>query len=305
LLSTETSALDRSSGTINATRETPDGQALTGRLGRGGAQSFRLKRVGFAVLGLGGIAMLMGQAKLDPRQATKVVEAERFVLREAGGKPRAELGFNDGEPSLALFDDRGNRRAGLSVATDGSSSLSLYDKDGKRRVVLHVRPDGEPHLDLYEKNGKNQTGQPDQVPPPNSPVRPAVSAAPEQDERLKKVAALYRPLCQSCHGADGRAARLRSNRSPIPDFSDPSWQASRTDAQLAASILNGRGNEMPAFDDRVSAQQARELVAYIRAFGPAKARKTEAAANDFDRQYQQLRQQYEELEKQLKEIRKP
>jgi mono/diheme cytochrome c family protein len=133
-----------------------------------------------------------------------------------------------------------------------------------------------------------------------------VSPAPELDERLKKAAAaLYRPLCQSCHGADGRAARLRAGRSPVPDFTDPVWQASRTDAQLAASILNGRGSEMPAFDDRVSAAQARELVAYIRAFGPARARPAQVAADDFDQRYQQLRQEYEELEKQLKELRKP
>jgi hypothetical protein len=53
----------------------------------------------------------MGQAK--PAKVVQVVEAQRFVVRDTRGKTRAELGFRDGGPSLALFDEKGDRRTRL------------------------------------------------------------------------------------------------------------------------------------------------------------------------------------------------
>ena len=91
---------------------TRDYQALMGRLEKLETQNLRLKRVGFAILVLGGIALLMGQAK--PGQIAQLVEAERFVLRDANGKTRADLGFEEGAPSLALFDGQGSRRVSIS-----------------------------------------------------------------------------------------------------------------------------------------------------------------------------------------------
>jgi hypothetical protein len=54
----------------------------------------------------------------------------------------------------------------------------------------------------------------------------------------------------------------------IPDFTDPAWQARRADAQLVASILEGKGDAMPPAGDDVTDAVARGLVAYIRAFAP-------------------------------------
>lgn len=275
----------------------PDGQAVLDRLNKAVAQNRRLKRLGWAAAVLGGVALLMGQAK--PPQKPKVVEAEKFIVRDANGTARAELGLNDSEPTLALFDSKGNRRSRLAVFPDGSSSLWLYDKDGTARAVLRVRPDGEPQLDLYDKKGANG-------PPPASPdqrVRPAASSAPAaQDERLQKAAAVYRRFCHNCHGGDGGGGRARSSLASIPDFTNPKWQASRTDAQLSAGILNGRGDQMPAFADRVSAEQARDLVAYVRAFNPEKGKAVEAPANDFEKRLRQLQQQWEDLDRQMREL---
>ena len=111
----------------------PDGQAQTDRRKRAERRFLLLKWAGFAVLLCGSVALLMGQAK--PQESAKVVEAERFVLRDANGKARAELGLKDGVPVLALFDAQGNRRTQLAVAGDGSTSLSLYDKDGNRKPL--------------------------------------------------------------------------------------------------------------------------------------------------------------------------
>jgi uncharacterized membrane protein len=74
-----------------------------------------------------------------------------------------------------------------------------------------------------------------------------------------------------CHEADGTGGRLRRSQPAIPNFTDPVWQARRRDAQLLASILNGKGAEMPPWRGKVSAEQARDLVATVRAFAPITA----------------------------------
>jgi uncharacterized membrane protein len=52
----------------------------------------------------------------------------------------------------------------------------------------------------------------------------------------------------------------------IPDFTDGLWQAQRTDARLLASIVDGKGDDMPSAPEDMSENQARGLVAYVREF---------------------------------------
>ena len=54
----------------------------------------------------------------------------------------------------------------------------------------------------------------------------------------------------------------------IPDFTNRDWQRNHNNAQLAASVHNGKGGLMPAFGDRLTANEIRDLVTYVRAFGP-------------------------------------
>src|SRR5262245_43410547 len=58
---------------------------------------------------------------------------------------------------------------------------------------------------------------------------------------------LYRQHCAKCHGEDGKGGPARSSQPTIPDFTDTAWQARRSDAQLLAAILDGKGDEMPSF----------------------------------------------------------
>ena len=81
---------------------------------------------------------------------------------------------------------------------------------------------------------------------------------------------LFRRDCARCHGTDGTGQRARRRMPEIPDFTDSDWQARRADAQLVASIRDGKGASMPAADDLTEAQ-ARSLVTYVRAFAPAAA----------------------------------
>ena len=45
--------------------------------------------------------------------------------------------------------------------------------------------------------------------------------------------------------ADGTGNKARGRLPEIPNFTDAGWQARRDDAQLMASILDGKGDEMP------------------------------------------------------------
>jgi uncharacterized membrane protein len=102
---------------------------------------------------------------------------------------------------------------------------------------------------------------------------------------------LFRQHCARCHGADGTGDRARRRQPRIPNFTDPAWQARRTDAQFLASILDGQGEDMPPWRGKLDEEQARGLVVYVRAFArnpgapegapqPADSRRSSPAAGE-------------------------
>jgi mono/diheme cytochrome c family protein len=110
---------------------------------------------------------------------------------------------------------------------------------------------------------------------------------------------IFRQYCLVCHGPDGTGSVMRAQLPPIPDFSRGAWQADKSDPQLLVSILDGKGTLMPANRGRVSEEQAHDLVAYIRAFGPPEVRAGPAAASDFQKQIDALQQEWDALQKQM------
>ena len=135
---------------------------LEQRLARLERANLRMKRIGALVLLLAAVVLLSGQAKGKPR----IVEAEKFVLRNDEGV-WAELGLGEkGFVRLVLRDKRGNDRvflgadpygevAGLTVRDRagksrveligwiGGAGLNLNDMEGKVRVRLYAAPAGE------------------------------------------------------------------------------------------------------------------------------------------------------------------
>ena len=91
----------------------------------------------------------------------------------------------------------------------------------------------------------------------------------------------------------------------IPDFTNRTWQTATGTPQLLNSILDGKGTLMPAFRGRVNEDQARDLAAYIRAFGPPPTAPSELPANDFERRFRELQDQWNELQKQLEALPPP
>jgi hypothetical protein len=105
-----------------------------------------------------------------------VVEAERFILRDAAGRARAEL-VVDGEQSVALrfkdadsmprlslgtengaavlvLNEQGGRvRAGLVTLSHGAPALTFYDNNGRNRAELALTRDGVPALTINDRDG--------------------------------------------------------------------------------------------------------------------------------------------------------
>src|ERR1035441_1574740 len=81
--------------------------------------------------------------------------------------------------------------------------------------------------------------------------------------------ALFSESCAKCHGADGRAKTFRERLLQAQNFTDPNWQAASTDQELSTVIKTGP-KAMPAFEKKLSQSEIEALVAYVRAFGPAR-----------------------------------
>ncbi|MEE8492448.1 MAG: tetratricopeptide repeat protein [Nitrospirales bacterium] len=131
----------------------PTMDTLVRRLERVERENHTWRWVGSVVLVGMAALVLMGQA--TPTKVAKVVEAEKFVLRDSSGKIRAGLSVgSDGKVGLAFADKDGKIRAGLGITSDGSPGLALADKDGTRRAGLAIGVDGTVRLDLADKDGK-------------------------------------------------------------------------------------------------------------------------------------------------------
>jgi mono/diheme cytochrome c family protein/uncharacterized membrane protein len=116
---------------------------------------------------------------------------------------------------------------------------------------------------------------------------------------------IYRQNCVNCHGKDGSGSRVREVMPQIPDFTSASWQKGHTDVQLALSIREGKGKLMPAFDDRLSPRQAKDLVVLVRSFNQSGTRQGREPATDFETQFAQLQKSLGELRAQFQELSGP
>ncbi|MCE0497291.1 MAG: cytochrome c [Methylacidiphilales bacterium] len=74
--------------------------------------------------------------------------------------------------------------------------------------------------------------------------------------------------CAACHGKDGKGSTMMGRRLSIKDLTDPKVQASFTDADAANDIKNGitegGTTKMKAFGDKLSDDDIKALVAYVR-----------------------------------------
>ncbi len=165
-------------------------ETLARRLDQVERENRRLKQAGVVVLAVIAAVVLMGQATKG--KVAKVVEAEKFVLRDADGKGRARLeslpsglvrlalldkdeniqsvlGVGVGRPSLVLAGRNnktilttsflsvsgkgGKSRLTLAVLPSGAQSLVLTDNTARTRAELAIEVDGSPTFGLFDRTG--------------------------------------------------------------------------------------------------------------------------------------------------------
>jgi mono/diheme cytochrome c family protein len=106
---------------------------------------------------------------------------------------------------------------------------------------------------------------------------------------------LFRRFCARCHGTDGRGTDMRGSLPEIPDFTVAGWHERRSDPQLIAVVLDGKGSGMPAFGDKLARQQVRHLIAFLREFATSSARQSSSSSDDFESRFRQLTEEFEQV----------
>lgn len=182
---------ERSPRQIGADVDTTQADAILRRIDALEGANRRLQRLGTLALVLVALGAAAGAKLAD---GPKVVEAERFVVRDPDGKERASLGIGkDGRPGLVLYDAGGKERARLTLQKDGAmlalvgdaesyvglavgklgpalmlegedrkrssvlstQSLGLRDSKGATSCSLGLSETGTPHLALNHAGGKS------------------------------------------------------------------------------------------------------------------------------------------------------
>jgi mono/diheme cytochrome c family protein len=113
----------------------------------------------------------------------------------------------------------------------------------------------------------------------------------------RSIKALYKMRCLKCHGANGKGGPMRDTLPEIPDFTRSNWHQKRSDGQLQASILEGKGKGMPPFEGKIGKKQAKGLVSYIRRFVRGGAKNRPVREDQFEKQFRKLQEQFQRLKK--------
>ena len=79
---------------------------------------------------------------------------------------------------------------------------------------------------------------------------------------------LFVQKCAKCHGQDGTGNTPKGKKLKARDFTDPEFQAHKSDKQLIETVINGTEKDMPSFGKVLSAEEIEKLVKEdVRAFG--------------------------------------
>jgi hypothetical protein len=145
-----------------------DLQVILERIGNLEAQNRRLRLGSVAVVALLSAVILMGQAAPSPR----VIEAQRFILKDSDGNVRGwmgtigkgselSLGNMNAQPMMRLIVSTdasdlhffGSRKSGMNLGLDsGSPDISMMGAEGNGRAGITLGKDG-PAFTLEDGTG--------------------------------------------------------------------------------------------------------------------------------------------------------
>jgi mono/diheme cytochrome c family protein len=213
--------------------------------------------------------------------------------------PKWQDSRSDADLRHSILDGKGKFMLAMNDKVDETEAgqmVAYVRAFRERKQVVALEPQK-----LHSAPGPSR---PSIVPDPKVPKPPPGRASPSAElaPRLRVATGLYRQYCVICHTLDGQGGATRASMPAIPNFTKHAWQVRHSDAQLLLTVLDGTEEFMPAFRGRLSAEQARDLVAYVRAFGPPEIKRDEAPASEFEKRFQQLQDQWEELDRQLHKL---
>jgi hypothetical protein len=89
-------------------------------------------------------------------EVAKSVEAEKFVLRDSEGRPRAMLHVSrEGDPFLEMYDAKGKFRCVL-FSKPTETRLSFWDSKGNKQVGVSTDDETGTALHLFNSNGETR-----------------------------------------------------------------------------------------------------------------------------------------------------
>jgi hypothetical protein len=133
------------------TQDAPELQGILNRLSRLEAQNRRLKWGGVSLLAVLSTLVLMGQAAPTPR----VIEAQRFVLKDAKGNIRAWWGLLGQGSELTLGTTNKQPKMSLKVSED-ASDLHFF---GSQNSGMNLGVDsGEPAVSMLAAESYGGSG---------------------------------------------------------------------------------------------------------------------------------------------------
>ncbi len=251
-------------------------------------------------------------ASASPVTPSQVYRASCLECHESDGRGEAS---RDGFPKIPDFTSP----SWQTSRNDAELSRSILEGKGKsmprmkgklgsvdvKRMVAFVRAfrDGKQVVD-DEPQAPAASGRagspPNEIAPRPSAVGPSQST--HTDPGIQEGSRNFQRLCVKCHAADGKGTGIRESLPTLPDFTNTAWQGSRSDAHLVVSVLDGKGDGMPSFRDKVSRDQARHLVTFVRSFVPELVRQAGATQELFESRFRQLEEEFEALRKQSRDL---
>ncbi len=139
----------------------------------------------------------------------------------------------------------------------------------------------------------------------SAPSQLATGPTSAVTEKLRAASELFKINCMVCHGPDGRGSTVRAAMPPIPDFTAREWQSTHDSALLSVSILEGKGTLMPPWRGKITPDQARDLVSYVRTFGPADLIASEKSPSDFGTRFRMLKKEWDDINREIQMLSRP
>lgn len=90
--------------------------------------------------------------------------------------------------------------------------------------------------------------------------------------RADATADLFAKRCAGCHGGDGAGHTKLATKVKVPDFTSAKEQGDTTDKEIKDAITDGvKDSKMPAWKERLTAEEIAALSKYVRTLGPSKS----------------------------------